>query len=312
MSVLITDLFCGAGGSSLGAEMVGATLRLGLNHWDRAIETHATNFQHADHDCEDISSLTTAQIRRYPDSDILLASPECTNHSLAKGARRRKPQTASLFDEGPAGDDEQDRSRATMWDVVRFAEQKLLKGYPYKAIIVENVVDAFKWGADDDGGLFNAWLEALRALGYEHEIVWLNSMFAGWVPQSRNRMYVVLWLKTMRRPNLRFEPISWCPHCERVVHGRQTWKRPGSRVWGSYGTQYFYSCPDCAKAVIPGAPPAIYAIDEKLPITRVADQKPKKCNQCGRRHPVACSTRRRIRVGLERLSGSRTVARRAP
>ncbi|MDP9478972.1 MAG: DNA cytosine methyltransferase, partial [Actinomycetota bacterium] len=193
MSITVTDLFCGAGGSSLGAELAGATLRLGLNHWRRAIETHATNFQHADHDCEDVASLTTAQIRRYPDSDVLLASPECTNHSLAKGARRRKPQAPSLFEDGPAGDDEQDRSRATMWDVCRFAEQKLNRGRPYKAIIVENVVDAFRWGHNDDGGLFAAWLLALRNLGYEHQTVWLNSMFCPPTPQSRDRMYVVFW-----------------------------------------------------------------------------------------------------------------------
>jgi DNA (cytosine-5)-methyltransferase 1 len=80
VSLTVTDLFCGAGGSSIGAEMAGAELRLGLNHWTKAIETHATNFPNADHDCEDISSLSTARIRRYPDTDILLASPECTNH----------------------------------------------------------------------------------------------------------------------------------------------------------------------------------------------------------------------------------------
>jgi DNA (cytosine-5)-methyltransferase 1 len=92
---------------------------------------------------------------------VLLASPECTNHSLAKGARggSRRPRRCSTT--GPGNDDEQDRSRATMWDVVRFAEQKLLKGKPYKAIVVENVVDAYRWGADDDGGLFAAWRQAL-------------------------------------------------------------------------------------------------------------------------------------------------------
>lgn len=138
----------------------------------------------ADHDCEDVSSLTTAQIRSYPDSDILLASPECVNHTLAKGARRRKPQAPSLFDDGPAGDDEQDRSRATMWDVVRFAEMKLMKGKPYKAIAVENVPDAAKWGPGDNGGLFQAWLHALSALGYEHEVVWLNSMMVPLLPRA--------------------------------------------------------------------------------------------------------------------------------
>lgn len=241
---VVIDLFCGAGGSSLGAELAGARLALGLNHWPQAVETHATNFQHADHDCEDISSLTTAQIRRYlhhAKADILIGGPECTNHTNAKGARRRKPQAASLFSDGPPGDAEQDRSRATMWDMVRFAEQAMLAGRPFKAIVVENVVEAFKWGAHDNGGLFDAWLQAFDALGYQHELVWLNSMFAppapDPAPQSRDRLYVVLVPKGVTMPALRVEPPAWCPRCERIVAGRQTWKRPGGRVWGRYGAR---------------------------------------------------------------------------
>lgn len=292
MGVTVTDLFCGGGGSSLGAEQAGATLRLALNHWDRAIETHATNFQHADHDCEDVSSLTTAQIRRYPDSDILLASPECTNHSLAKGARRRKPQAASLFDDGPAGNDEQDRSRATMWDVVRFAEQKLIKGRPYKAVIVENVVDAYRWGWNDDGGLFAAWITAMHALGYRHEIVWLNSMFCPPTPQSRDRMYVVFWRKSMRAPNLRVEPVSWCPSCETTALGRQTWKRVDRPLWGRYGAQYYYTCPECQGTVLPGVFPAASVIDRSISAPLIGE----------RARPLAHNTRERIRRGLERLA----------
>lgn len=303
MSITVTDLFCGAGGSSIGAEVAGATLRLGLNHSPRAIETHSTNFQHADHDCEDVSSLTTAQIRRYPDSDVLLASPECTNHSLAKGARRRKPQAASLWEDGPAGDDEQDRSRATMWDVVRFAEQKLLKGRPYKVIIVENVEDAFWWGPErpgfkkGDGTLFDAWLIAMRALDYEHEVVWLNSMLVdGSVPQSRDRMYVVFWRRGMRPPNLVFEPPSWCPACETLVDGRQTFKvrsrrKAAGRAWGRYGQQYFYTCPDCGGTVFPGAAPAEVAIDWTVPAPLIGE----------RDTPLADATRERVRRGLERI-----------
>jgi site-specific DNA-cytosine methylase len=63
-------------------------------------------------------------------------SPECTNHSLAKGARRRKPQAGSLFDDGPAGDDEQDRSRATMLDVWRFADVKMQQGRDSAAVVL--------------------------------------------------------------------------------------------------------------------------------------------------------------------------------
>jgi DNA (cytosine-5)-methyltransferase 1 len=291
MSATVTDLFCGAGGSSIGAEVAGAELRLALNHWERAIETHAINFQQADHDCNDVAALTTAQIRRYPHTDILLASPECTNHSLAKGARRRKPQAASLFDDGPAGDAEQDRSRATMWDVWRFAEQKEIAGHPYKAIVVENVVDAWKWGPNDDGSLFDAWLNIGKALGYQHEIVFLNSMFAGAVPQSRDRMYVVWWRRGMRRPNLKVTPLSWCAGCEHLVDGIQTWKKP-ARIWGRYGAQYFYTCPECHSAVLPGVFPAATAIDWALPAERIGN----------RSRPLAPATRKRIRRGLEKLS----------
>lgn len=295
MTVTVTDMFCGAGGSSLGAELAGGTLRLGLNHWKRAIETHATNFGHADHDCEDVSSLTTAQIRRYPDSDILLASPECVNHSLAKGARRRKTRAPSFFDDGPANDDEQDRSRATMWDVVRFCEQMLVRGRPYKAVVVENVVDAYKWGYDDDGGLFRAWLTAMDALGYRHEVVWLNSMFCPPTPQSRDRMYVVFWQRGMRSPDLRVEPPSWCPRCERVVGGRQTFKKADRPAWGRYGQQYYYSCPECrpaGQAVLPGVFPAASIIDRSLPAEKIGERK----------RPLAKNTRERIRRGLARLA----------
>jgi DNA (cytosine-5)-methyltransferase 1 len=308
VSAEVTDLFCGAGGSSLGAELAGARLRLGLNHWPRAIETHATNFGHADHDCNDISSLSTARIRGYPDSDILLASPECTNHSLAKGGRRRKPQASSLFDDGPAGDQEAERSRATMWDVCRFAEAKLDAGRPYKAIVVENVPDAFWWGPgrrghpSGDGTLFDAWLGAMRALGYEHEILWLNSMFAGpltsgrAVPQSRDRMYVVFWLKGARRPDLRIRPLGWCPACGTLVEGLQSFKqvslrKSGGRPWGRYGQQYVYSCPACAGTIFPGAVPAAEAIDWSLPIGRIGD----------RERRLEDSTRGRIRRGWQRV-----------
>jgi len=291
MSATFTDLFCGAGGSSDGAETAGAEAKLALNHWDRAIETHATNFPHADHECNDVAALTTGRIRAYPFTDIFIASPECTNHSLAKGSRRKKPQVGSLFDDGPAGDAEQDRSRATMHDVWRFADIKLQQGRPYKAIIVENVVDAFKWGPNDDGTMFQAWLGFGKALGYEFEIVYLNSMFAVAVPQSRDRMYVVWWLKGIRRPNLKVEPLSWCAGCERLVDGRQSWKKP-SLPWGRYGAQYFYSCPDCNGAVLPGVYPAARAIDWTLPAERIGD----------RARPLAPNTRKRIRRGLEKLA----------
>ena len=96
----ITDQFCGAGGSSQGARRLsrkmggGLEIVLAMNHWRLAIETHNTNFPQTDHDCADISACDP---RRYQSTDILITSPECTNHSLAKGVKRKYQQTNNLL-----------------------------------------------------------------------------------------------------------------------------------------------------------------------------------------------------------------------
>lgn len=65
----VTDQFCGAGGSSQGVRRLsertngGIEVKLALNHWALAIETHNTNFPDTIHDCTDISA---ADPRRYP------------------------------------------------------------------------------------------------------------------------------------------------------------------------------------------------------------------------------------------------------
>ena len=93
--ITVTDQFCGAGGSSQGVRNIsiknkgGLEVKLALNHWKLAIETHNTNFPDTIHDCTDISA---SDPRRYPSTDILITSPECTNHTLAKGVRRSTSQ----------------------------------------------------------------------------------------------------------------------------------------------------------------------------------------------------------------------------
>jgi len=81
LEITVTDQFCGAGGSSIGAVAAGADVRLAMNHWKVAIETHNMNFPETDHVCADIQ---TTDPRRFPSTDILITSPECTNHSGAK------------------------------------------------------------------------------------------------------------------------------------------------------------------------------------------------------------------------------------
>jgi DNA (cytosine-5)-methyltransferase 1 len=269
MTVTLTDLFCGAGGSSLGATAAGGTLMMAANHWQTAIDVHQAHFPNAGHDCADISQ---ADPRRYPRTDILLASPECTNHSQARGVSRKR-QDPTLWD---APDPTAERSRATMWDVVRFAEQ-----LRYTAVIVENVVEATKWV------LWPAWWQAMESLGYTGRVLSMNSMHHD-VPQSRDRIYVV-WCRNGLAPNLELEPSAWCTRCSTTVTARQSFK-PGRKI-GRYRVQWVWACPTCQRAVEPAVPPAARIIDWSLPCPRIGD----------RSKPLADATRSRIIAGMQRF-----------
>ena len=281
----LTDLFCGAGGSSTGAiDVPGVEVRVASNHWQLAVETHNTNHPDADHICADLSQIHP---RYFPPSDILWASPECTNHSRAKG---KSPDTAQgqLWGE-VLPDEAAERSRATMWDVVRFAEH-----HAYRAVLVENVVEVAQWLP------FRAWLAAMDSLGYTHRLVSLNSMHAQRhglpAPQSRDRLYVVFWRKGDRAPALdeMQRPYAWCSSCSEVVRARQWWKRDrGGDQVGRYRQQYLYRCPNsaCRHAIVePAWLPAYTAIDWTIPGQRIGD----------RTKPLADKTRARIAAGIAR------------
>jgi DNA (cytosine-5)-methyltransferase 1 len=277
MTATVTDLFCGAGGSSLGAELAGARLKMAANHWTKAIEVHQTNFEHADHDCADISQVDP---RRYPRTDILLASPECTNHSSAKGVSRQT-QHPSLF-EGP--DPGAERSRATMWDVHRFVEV-----HRYDAVIVENVVDAARWI------YWPSWWQAWDDAGYDARVLSINSAHTGEVPQWRDRIYVVATRRGLPAVDIELRPRSWCPTCEQVVEGVQSWRR--ARTVGKWRQQYDYRCGTCAGLVGPPAPPAASIIDWSLRGVRIGD----------RPRPLAAKTLARIERALA-MYGTALVA----
>ncbi|WP_314429622.1 DNA cytosine methyltransferase [Microbacterium lacticum] len=283
----VTDLFCGAGGSSSGLVAAGYKVVIAANHWALAIESHQVNHPDTDHSQADISQVNPAY---FPKTHVLWGSPECTNHSIAKGVKRQRQQDQALFElDGtrPLPDEAANRSRATMWDIPRFAEY-----HRYMAIILENVVDAYRWDQ------FEAWQMAMRSLGYRMQFVWLNSMHAQIgglpAPQSRDRMYIVMWredLVTKKTPGPNVgkwtRPMAVCKeHGE--VQAVQAFKK--AEQWGRYRAQYLYRCPECWQVIEPGWLAAESIIDWSLPAPRIGD----------RAKPLAEKTRERIRRGIER------------
>lgn len=284
MTLTLTDMFCGAGGSSTGAIQVpGIEVRTAMNHWDLAIQTHNSNHPDADHIQADISQTDPRYVRR---SDILWASPECTNHSRAKGKKRQSLQDELWQESLP--DEAAERSRATMWDVLRFAEV-----HQYRAMIVENVVEVVDWV------FYPAWRAGLQAAGYHVQIVSLNSMHAQRngdpAPQSRDRVYFVCTRKGDPIPDVRPKPWAWCPECAEVVRTIQSFKKPDAIV-GRYRSQYVYRCPNtkCRNSILePAWLPASTIIDWSLRGERIGD----------RARPLAPKTRARIAAGIARYWG---------
>jgi DNA (cytosine-5)-methyltransferase 1 len=282
MSLQLTDLFCGAGGSSQGAvSIAGVSARIAANHWDRAIETHALNHPGADHVRADISNTDP---RYFPTTELLWASPSCTNHSQAQG-RKRDAQPDLFGDNLPP--EAAERSRATMWDVVRCAEY-----HQYLGVVVENVVDVTSWAP------FQAWKMAMTSIGYNVQLVYLNSMHAQvygpGAPQSRDRFYAVCTRTGVALPDVSraVSPMAVCAECG-PVQARQTFKRVDRTPWGKYRSQYVYRCPNAAcrhSIVEPSYRPAADIIDWSLRGTRIGD----------RTRPLAKKTLERIQAGMAR------------
>lgn len=291
MSLTVTDIFCGGGGSSTGmVQIPGVKVIMAANHWDLAVEVHNNNHPDADHAAVDLHE---EDPRYFPRTDILWASPECTKWSQASGGKYSSVSTEhdlldllnpDLIEEDPETAIVQ-RSRLLMFDVLRFVEH-----HRYRAIVVENVVDVARNPKFAEA--WALWRKGLTNLGYDFRVVSLNSMHAQAhgdpAPQSRDRLYVVAWRHGEKAPNIDkvLRPLAWCPACQSVVESQQAWKN--GRTVGKYRSQYVYIHGGCGTAVEPGYLPAAAAIDWSLRGTRIGE----------RTKPLADKTRRRIAAGI--------------
>jgi len=167
MKIRALDLFCGAGGSSWGAREAGVEIVAAFDLWPLAGEAHDDNFPEAEFISGRLETLNVSKLKKkYGKIDLILASPECTNHSPAKG---NKPRC--------------ELSKDTAFQVVRFA-----KAFKPRWIVIENVVNMRKWTR------YAEFKTALETLGYKLQEQVLNSAHFG-VAQSRRRLFLTADLK---------------------------------------------------------------------------------------------------------------------
>ncbi len=157
------DLFCGGGGSSIGAKQAGAVPVGGVDLWSVAIDAFQANFPNARGFQGDLNYLSARRVASEVGRvDLLLASPECTHHSVAKGNKPRSEESKQLA-----------------YQVIRFAEV-----FEPRWVVVENVIQMERWHA------FADWLHRLEKMGYKTLTLTLRAEDFG-VPQTRRRLFVI-------------------------------------------------------------------------------------------------------------------------
>ncbi|MBX3504473.1 MAG: DNA cytosine methyltransferase [Parvibaculum sp.] len=234
---LVADLLCGAGGSSTGCQRALADLGIEMelvcvNHWGVAIETHKRNHPEARHYCEDIAAVRPHLIVPEGRLDLLMASPSCTHHSVARGG---KPTS--------------DQQRSDPWHIITW-----LTELDVERIIIENVWEFTSWGPVDPktmrpvkarkGEYFQQWIATLQGLGYVVE--WRKLNAADFGDATTRQRFILMGRKS--RAGKKPVPISWPmpTHQKRsdgkleLFPGVKPW-RPAREIidWGIRGKSIF-------------------------------------------------------------------------
>lgn len=163
MPVRTLDLYCGGGGSSWGARAAGAEIVAGIDAWDVATKNFQANFPGARVFKRTLTARTDpAKFDEIGDIDLILASPECTNHTCARGNR---PQNEA--------------SRQTALHVTKFVQH-----FRPRWVVIENVIQMQTW----DG--YSELLTRLKKLDYHVTPQVLEASTFG-VPQKRRRLFLM-------------------------------------------------------------------------------------------------------------------------
>ena len=171
MPLTVLDLFCGCGGFSHGLGQAGLEVILGIDIWDRAIESYNENMS-IGHDsvCADLTQLGPQECdERYLKGrivDVLVGGPPCQSFSMA-GRRDKSDPRNTLFRE-----------------FVRYLDY-----YQPKAFLMENVMGILSKRTEAGEKVIDIILGELGRR-YHCRVNKLNAADFG-VPQARKRVVVV-------------------------------------------------------------------------------------------------------------------------
>lgn len=181
---IIVDLFAGGGGASCGIEMaLGRMVDIAVNHDRAAVAMHRINHPQTRHYRADVFEVDPREVTGGRPVGLLWASPDCTYHSKARGAKPIRHKNR--------------KRRALAWVVTRWAGQ-----VRPRVIMLENVEEFAEWGPlvgppdalrpcpKRRGQTFRKWVRSLTRLGYQVEWRERRACDAG-APTIRKRLYLI-------------------------------------------------------------------------------------------------------------------------
>ena len=165
----VVDLFCGAGGFSLGLKDTNRFNSILANDIDMDMcETYSLNFPKTEILSKSISDIDFFSINKKNTIDVVVGGPPCQAYSLS-GKRHIDDPRANLF-----------------LEYIRAIEAIRPKIFVY-----ENVKGLFSY---KKGNIFRQLQEIFEKIGYELSINLVNAVNYG-VPQSRERIFIIGYKK---------------------------------------------------------------------------------------------------------------------
>jgi len=177
------DLFAGIGGFHIAMHSAGGKCVF-ASEWDKyARVTYEENYKKNNSELflngNFNSDINDADPNKIPDFDVLCAGFPCQPFSNAGLKKGFEDTRGTLF-----------------FNIAEIINTKKKKGNPPKVLLLENVKGL---RGHDKGKTLKTIIKVLHELGYNVDSKVLNSKYFG-VPQNRERLFIVAWLKTKKSP----------------------------------------------------------------------------------------------------------------